>query len=233
MSDPLPRRAGDSEYLEMVLTAAMTREHPHLVDDWTPRARRRAALRPPAALPAERTVTAMSTSPTRVARPAQARATEDVERYLRALFARESPGAFIEVRYRHHDDMRRHFFAHTDTFAAARTIARLGLSSDVYVGVAARRSKHAGGKDAIRRVWTLWADLDDVDAHQRLDELPVAPAILIASGSAGHRHAYWPLARPVSIAAAETANRRLAAHLHADTGAVTNAATILRPLSVR
>jgi sarcosine oxidase delta subunit len=174
----------------------------------------------------------MSTSPTRVARPAQARATDDVERYLRALFARESPDAFIEVRYRHHDDMRRHFFKRTDTFAAARTIARLGLRSDVYVGVAARRSKHAGGKDAIRRVWTLWADLDDVDADQRLDELHVAPAILIASGSAGHRHAYWPLARPVSIAAAETANRRLAAQLHADTGAVTNAATILRPLSV-
>jgi hypothetical protein len=174
----------------------------------------------------------MSTSPTRVARPAQARATDDVERYLRALFARESPGAFIEVRYRHRDDMRRHFFAHTDTFPAARTIARLGLSSDVYVGVAARRSNHAGGKDAIRRVWTLWADLDDADAHARLDELPVAPAILIASGTAGHRHAYWPLARPVSIAAAESANRRLAAQLHADTGAVTNAATILRPLSV-
>ncbi len=171
----------------------------------------------------------MSTSPTRVARPAQARATDDVERYLRALFSRESPGAFIEVRYRHRDDMRRHFFQHTDTFAAARTIARLGLGTDVYVGVAARASKHAGGKDAIRRVWTLWADLDDADAHARLDELPVAPAILIASGTIGHLHAYWPLARPVSIAAAETANRRLAAQLHADTGAVTNAATILRP----
>jgi CHC2 zinc finger len=171
----------------------------------------------------------MSTSPTRVARPAQARATDDVERYLRALFARESPGAFIEVRYRHRDDMRRHFFKCTDTFPAARTIARRGLRSDVYVGVAARHSSHAGGKDAIGRVWTLWADLDDAGAHERLDELPVAPAILIASGTAGHLHAYWPLARPVSIAAAETANRRLAAQLHADSGAVTNAATILRP----
>jgi hypothetical protein len=33
-----PRRASvsRSDYLEMVLTAAMTREHPHLADDWTP-----------------------------------------------------------------------------------------------------------------------------------------------------------------------------------------------------
>jgi hypothetical protein len=171
----------------------------------------------------------MSTSPTRAARAPQARATGDVERYLRALFQRESAGAFIEVRYRHRDDMRRHFFEHTDTYAAARTIARLGLSTDVYVGVAARASKHAGGKDAIQRVWTLWADLDDVDARDRLEQLPVAPAIVIASGTAGHLHTYWPLARPVSIQAAETANRRLAAQLDADTGAVTNAATILRP----
>ena len=126
----------------------------------------------------------MSTSPTRPRAP-QARATDDIERYLRALFARESPGAFIEVRYRHRDAMRRHFFAHTDTYTAARTIARLGLSTDVYVGVAARRSKHAGGKDAIRRVWTLWADLDDADARERLEQLPVAPAIVIAQAAPG------------------------------------------------
>ena len=162
-------------------------------------------------------------------RAPQARETRDVQRYLHALFHRESPGAHIEVRYRHRDGMRRHFFAHTDTFAAARAIARLGLDSDVYVGVAARRSRHAGGKDAIARIWTLWADLDDADAHHALEQLPVAPAILIASGSVGHLHAYWPLALPVSVAAAERANRRLAAHLGADSGAVTNAATILRP----
>jgi hypothetical protein len=113
---------------------------------------------------------------------------------------------------------------------SSRTLTRspLPARSHVYVGVAARRSTHTRGKDAIRRVWTLWADLDDVDADERLDELPVAPAIVVASGSARHLHAYWPLARPVSITAAETANRRLAAQLHTDTGAVTNAATILR-----
>jgi hypothetical protein len=98
----------------------------------------------------------------------------------------------------------------------------------VYVGVAARRGR-AGrqGRDPAR--------LDAVGrprrlgAHARLKQPPVAPAIVIAFGSAGHLHAYWPLARPVNIRAAETANRRLAAQLGADGGAVTNAATILRP----
>ena len=129
-----------------------------------------------------------------------------------ALFGREDRRAYIEVRYRHRDDMRRHFFAHTDTFAAARTIARLGLSSDVYVGVAPRRHDDAGGKDAIDRVWTLWADIDTPDAH---DALRKASRSRRRSSSRrappGHLHAYWPLARPVSITAAETANRRLAA----------------------
>jgi hypothetical protein len=171
----------------------------------------------------------MSTSPTRPARAPQARATGDIQRYLRALFQRESPGAYIEVRYRHQEGMRRHFFAHTDTYTAARTIARLGLRTDVYVGVAPRANQDAGGKHAIRRVWTLWADLDDVGARGRLQQLPVAPAIVIASGSAGHAHAYWPLSTPVAIADGELANRRIAATIGACMSAVTNAATILRP----
>ena len=49
------------------------------------------------------------------------------------------------------------------------------------------------------------------------------------TGTVGHLHAYFPLREPVDILAAEAANRRLAAELGADTGAVTNAATILRP----
>jgi len=151
-----------------------------------------------------------------------------VQRYLHALHGRASAGALIEVRYRHRGGMRNAFFAHTDTTVAARTIVRLGISSDVYVGVAPRRIRH-GGKNAISEVWALWADLDDVDAHHVLEQLPVAPAILIASGSIGHVHAYWALQAPVSIAVAAAANRRLAAELGSDSGAVTNAATILRP----
>lgn len=160
--------------------------------------------------------------------PPQARETADVQAYLGALFDRYQPGALIEVRSRYRDGMRPAFFKATDTFTAARTIVRDGVRTDVYVGVAARR-RRAGGKQAIEEIRTLWADLDTPDAHRALDALPVAPAIIIASGTAGHLHAYWLLQRPVAITAAEAANRRLAAQLHADSGAVTNAATILRP----
>lgn len=158
----------------------------------------------------------------------QAKETADVERYLHALFGREHAGALIEVRYRHRATMRRTFIAHTQTYAAARTIVRLGITTDVYVGVAPRHC-HTGGKDAISRVWALWADLDNPDAQRALSGLPVPPAIVIASGTPGHLHAYWPLSRPVTVVAAEQANRRLAAELGGDNGAVTNAATILRP----
>ena len=122
----------------------------------------------------------MSTSSRQPAPAPHVGETRDVERYLQALFGREPSGALIEVRYRHRDGMLRDFFACTDTHAAARRILYLGLCSDVYVGVAPRR-RRGGGKDAIDRLWTLWADLDDPTAHHQLQRLPVAPAIVIAS----------------------------------------------------
>jgi hypothetical protein len=158
----------------------------------------------------------------------QAQETRDVQRYLGALFGRESPGALIDVRWRYRGGMSQRFLPHHDTYSAARAILRLGLRSDVYVGVAPRRAR-GGGKDAIERLWALWVDLDDVDAAAALERLPVSPQVVIASGSPGHLHAYWTLSRPVTVKAAEAANRRLAAELGGDTGAVTNAATILRP----
>ena len=150
-----------------------------------------------------------STPPRRARRP-QARETADVQRYLHALFDREGAGALIELRSRHRGGMRSAFFPATDTFTAARTIVREALRTDVYVGVAPRR-RRAGGKEALAQLRTLWVDVDTADARTRLDALPVAPAIVIASGTAGHVHAYWLLARPVSIQTAEAANRRLAA----------------------
>ena len=111
----------------------------------------------------------------------QTRDTNDIQRYLRALFERDEPGALIKVRHRYRDGTRSTFFAHTDTTAAARTILRLAIATDVYGG-AAPRMRRASGRDAIERVWSLWADLDDADAAAALDDLPVAPAIVIASG---------------------------------------------------
>ena len=45
----------------------------------------------------------------------------------------------------------------------------------------------------------------------------------------GHQHLYWPLREPLASTEAEQANRRLAAFLGADSGAVTTATTVLRP----
>ena len=53
--------------------------------------------------------------------------------------------------------------------------------------------------------------------------------MVISSGTPGHRHLYWPLTQPLSVSQVERANGILARALHADSGAVLNAATILRP----
>lgn len=164
-------------------------------------------------------------------RHGDARATRQLLRYLIALAGREPPGGLIEVRYRdpHRPArMRSSFHPGHAPADAAGEILMLGATTDVYVGVAPRR-RRAGGKDAIERAWALWADLDTPDALRRLKDLPVAPGILVASGSAGHLHAYWLLRDALSVPHVERGNRRLAIALGADAGAVVNAATILRP----
>ena len=52
---------------------------------------------------------------------------------------------------------------------------------------------------------------------------------MVASGSGEHRHAYFSLAAAVGPGEVELLNRRLAAALGADQGAVCNPAAILRP----
>jgi hypothetical protein len=75
----------------------------------------------------------------------------------------------------------------------------------------------------------LWADIDHPDSDRLTAALPVAPGIIVTSGSAGHRHLYWPLTQPLSPTAAQHANRVLAHALAGDHGAVLNPAAILRP----
>jgi len=158
-----------------------------------------------------------------------------LESFLEVLGSREPPGGFIELRSRRTDDpsrLRQHWFHTTEIFAAAGTIRGLGDHTDVYVGVAPRRARH-GGKAAIAHSWVLWADLDHPAGGDRLSVLPVAPGIIVASGTHGHRHLYWPLTHPATVTQTEQANAALAAALGADQGAVLNAATILRPPDTR
>jgi len=113
---------------------------------------------------------------------------------------------------------------------AAQVILALGERTDVYVG-AAPRTRAAGGKDAVRELWAVWADCDDEEARERLWDFRPAPSIVVATGSPHGCHAYWLLKRPLVPAAGEPANRRLAHALGADPRAV-DAARILHDLSV-
>jgi hypothetical protein len=148
-------------------------------------------------------------------------------RYLRAL-SRGEPEGLLEVRYRRPAGMGRRFYPAAELPRAARAILALGARTDTYLAVAPR-SHPAGGREAVSRVWTLWADLDTPQAAYRVRQLASRPAIVIDSGSAGHLHLYFPLSRPLPTAEAEQANRRLAQFLRADPGAVTGAAALLRP----
>jgi hypothetical protein len=85
-----------------------------------------------------------------------------------------------------------------------------------------------GTKDAIRRVWTLWAECDGQDAVRAVHAFDPKPSVIIGSGSDSNCHAYWPLTEPLSAPAAEAANLRLAVALGADV-ACFDASRILRP----
>jgi hypothetical protein len=103
----------------------------------------------------------------------------------------------------------------------------VGTQSETYVGVAARR-RRAGDKGAIDELHVVWADLDG-PARIDVDGMTVPPGVVVRSGTADHRHLYWLLSEPIGVVQAEDANRRIAALLGADGGAVCNAAAILRP----
>jgi len=156
-------------------------------------------------------------------------------RYLALLAGREPAGGLLEIRYRHpdrHQRMRQRWHPAAHPARAAREILELAGHTDVYVGVTPRRHRH-GGRSAIHRAWVLWADLDQPDGTDPISRVPVAPGVVISSGTPGHRHLYWPLTQPLSVPQVERANETLAHALGADTGAVLGAATILRPPGTR
>jgi hypothetical protein len=161
--------------------------------------------------------------------------TSDIERYLAILAGREPAGGLLELRSRDPRTpgrMRQQFHGAADTCNLALEILQLGPLSDVYIGVAPRRSRN-GGRRAVARAWVLWADVDLPDSDEFASRLPLAPGVVINTGSPGHRHLYWPLSQPLAPAELERANATLAHALSADTGAVLGAATILRPPQTR
>jgi hypothetical protein len=150
-------------------------------------------------------------------------------RYLIALHGR-TPRGFIEIRFRDPDNpgrWRQRYYPAAEPAKAARAIVEVGSRTDAYVGVATRR-RRAGDKGAIDKVDVVWADLDG-PARVDLDAMAVPPGVVVRSGTAEHRHLYWLLSEPIAVDQAENANRRIAALLRADGGAVCNAAAVLRP----
>lgn len=148
--------------------------------------------------------------------------------YLEVLSGREPNDSLYELRYRQPArSMRQRFYRIDRRRQLAETVLALAARADVYIGCAPRRERF-GGKRAIERVWTLWADCDDAESAVRLAGFTPAPALVIRSGSGSNRHAYWPLREPLTPLEAEQANRRLAHALAADLAA-TDAARILRP----
>jgi len=157
--------------------------------------------------------------------------TTELARYLAMLGASEPAGGLLELRYRNPSQpgtMRQRFHHVGNTTRMAREITLLAAHSDVYVGVAPRRT-HSGGRHAVSRSWVLWADIDQAGDDSLLAALPVPPGVVIASGTPGHHHLYWPLREPLAPDELEQANATLARALGADRGAVLGAATILRP----
>jgi hypothetical protein len=158
-----------------------------------------------------------------------AQARDELERYLAALAGREPTGGLLELRFRRGPGrpMRQRFYPAARARRLAETALWLSQTSDVYVGVLPRR-RRAGGKAALERAWVLWADCDTSAAAAELERFEPAPAVVVASGGDGARHAYWLLERPIDPIEAEERNRAVARALGADERSC-DAARILRP----
>jgi hypothetical protein len=153
---------------------------------------------------------------------------QEAARYL-SLLAKGAPcGALADVRWRARgrSSMAQGFYLLESPRLPSLLVA-LSARSDVYLGVAPRLVR-GGGRGALGRSHLVWADCDGEDAVAALSALPPA-SMLVASGSGAHRHAYWRVEVALTPAQLAQANKRLAAALRADRGAVTNPATILRP----
>jgi hypothetical protein len=150
-----------------------------------------------------------------------------MEAYLEIIAGRADASEFIEVRRRTGDGMTKHFFSVEEPEVVGAYVLANARRNDVFVGCAPR-TREAGTKDAVGRVWTLWAEFDGADAVEALKRFEPTPALIIASGSGVNCHAYWPLVDSLSPMEAEVANLRIARAIGAD-AVCFDAGRILRP----
>lgn len=148
--------------------------------------------------------------------------------YLETLFASARPTTLVELRWRAGPGMRRQFIRSGSLARVEEAISARGAETDVYVGVLPRWRPRGGRADVAGDGRTFWVDLDVPDGLRALELVDPPPSLVVASGAAGHVHAYWTLRRAVPPRTIERANGRLAHALGGDLRAG-DAARILRP----
>lgn len=153
---------------------------------------------------------------------------DSLDRYLGALFARARPSTLVEVRWRAPTGMSRRFVVASDVGAAAAIVRARAQVTDVFVGVLPRWRRRGGRAAIVGDSRMVWVDLDSDVAARVLEPVQPAPSVIVASGGAGHLHAYWSLTVGWPPRVIERANRRLAWALGGDMNS-TDAARILRP----
>lgn len=99
--------------------------------------------------------------------------------FFHALFHKLGAQELIELRFKlpNARHMQREFFV--DTEGAMRLAIHLGQSHDMYVGVAPRLGR-VGTKDGVKRLFSIWGDLDAKGEHTsetRLEQLRGSPAL--------------------------------------------------------
>ena len=150
---------------------------------------------------------------------------------LAMIAGNDPPNRRLELRWRNaRGKMARQFFGLRELDRATSAILNVSQIGDTFIG-AAPRVRDGGTARDVEHSWTLWADLDDAEALDRVNEFTPAPSIIITTGSGGG-HAWWQLNRPLPGPWAKRANRRLATALGGDLAA-TDPARVLRPAGTR
>lgn len=153
----------------------------------------------------------------------------DLLAYLDVLATGHRPDQFFDVRWTiATGEMGRRFINVQQSHRAAQFIVRMAWQTDVYVGVALRDRRDHGGKSAISGSRLLYIECDHPDSQTRIESFPLAPSMIVTSGTPGHLHLYWLLHQLATAPQVESANRRLARALDGDPASV-DVARILRP----
>lgn len=149
-------------------------------------------------------------------------------RYLNALYATAPPESFVELRVRVTESMSRAFLPAKDIAGIAAAVERFAPHADAFLGVLPRARRGGGRADLVARGAVVWADCDTDESVTKLERFTPRPSVVVASGTATNRHAYWVLCDASPISEIEAANCALARNLGADQACV-DGARILRP----